>query len=102
MHSSALPIEMEVCLKLVGDHVECRCGYVFQAHASFLHCREHARQCYVPPSFDGLPIPPLPAYNSKRDGHEDIAALKRMQAEAERSYRLREWASSRRSEKWLA
>lgn len=49
--SLALPVEMRALLSIVGDHVECRCGYVFQAHASFLHCREHARDCYA----KGLP-----------------------------------------------
>lgn len=46
--STALPAEMRACLSLVGDHIECRCGVVFEPRASFLECRDHARKCTAP------------------------------------------------------
>lgn len=90
LDSFALPAAMRACLTLVVDHLECRCGFIFEPHASFLHCREHARNCY---GGEQPPKPTEPAPDPQRDrdmdAREDIAAMNRQMADAQRVWNRR-------------
>jgi hypothetical protein len=96
LQSFALPAEMRARLTLSGDHIECRCGLQFAPEAGFIEVRDHARQCFGKRQVRHLHEQEPTAAVSEReiDIAADIAAMKRLQAEADRAERIRRWARS--------